>query len=106
MPAASMPPETVGMPATLQPKPSPAFFLQASISFGVALSAVAIGIAYLPVDRWVRGFLAIGLLYAVTSSFTLAKCVRDQQEGNAVTSRVDQARLDKILSDHDPFTTA
>jgi hypothetical protein len=94
------------MPATVQPKPSPAFFLQAAISFGVAVVAVATGIAYLPVDRWVRGFLAIGLLYVVTSSFTLAKCVRDQQEVNAVSTRVDQARLDKILTDHDPFAAS
>lgn len=93
------------MPATPQPKPSPAFFLQAAVSFAVALVAVAAGIAYLPVHGWVRGFLAIGLLYVVTSSFTLAKCVRDQQDANAVASRVDQARLDKILTEHDPFGT-
>ena len=37
----------------------------------------------------------------VTSSFTLAKCIRDQQEATAVTSRVDQARLDKLLAEHD-----
>lgn len=92
------------MTATPQPRPSPAFFLQAGVSFAVALAAVAIGIAALPVDRWVRGFLAIGLLYVVTSSFTLAKCVRDQQEANAVASRVDQARLDRIITEHDPFT--
>lgn len=93
------------MTATAQPKPSAAFFLQAALSFGVALVAVGVGIAYLPVNGWVRGFLAIGLLYVVTSAFTLAKCVRDQQEAEAVTSRVDQARLDKILSEHDPFAT-
>jgi hypothetical protein len=93
------------MTGTAQPRPSSAFFLQAGISFGVALVAVATGIAYLPVDRWMRAFLAIGLLYVVTSSFTLAKCVRDQQEAAAVASRVDQARLDKILSEHDPFAT-
>jgi hypothetical protein len=93
------------MTATTQPKPSPAFFLQAALSFGIALVAVSTGIAYLPVNGWVRAFLAVGLLYVVTSSFTLAKCVRDHQEATAVTSRVDQARLDKILSEHDPFAT-
>ena len=57
-----------------------AFFAQAAISFGVAAVAVGIGITYLPVDRWIRGFLAIGALFLVSSSFTLAKCVRDHQE--------------------------
>lgn len=57
-----------------------AFFAQAAISFGVAAVAVGMGITYLPVDRWIRGFLAIGALFLVSSSFTLAKCVRDHQE--------------------------
>ena len=80
-----------------------AFFVQAALSFGLALAAVTGGIVYLPVDGWVRGFLALGMLYLVTSTFTLAKCVRDRQEETSVVSRVDQARLDKLLAEHDPF---
>ena len=52
-------------------------------------------------SRWIRGFFALGLLYVVTSSFTLAKCVRDRQEETALVSRVDQARLDKLLTEQD-----
>jgi hypothetical protein len=77
-----------------------AFFAQAVISFGVAIVAVAAGLAYLPVNGWVRGFLALGLLYTVTSAFTLAKCIRDRQEDTYLVSRVDQARLDKLLAEH------
>ena len=91
------------MTSTTQSRPSSAFFVQAGLSFGVAVVGVSLGIAYLPVDGWMRGFLALGLLYVVTSSFTLAKCVRDQQEAAAVASRVDQARLDKLIAEHDPF---
>jgi hypothetical protein len=68
-------------------------------------TAVTVGIAYLPVDGWIRGFLALGMLYLVTSAFTLAKCVRDRQDETSVVSRVDQARLDKLLAEHDPFNT-
>ncbi|RYE77959.1 MAG: hypothetical protein EOO74_06065, partial [Myxococcales bacterium] len=78
-------------------------FIQAGISFAVALLAVIVGILYLPVDPWIRAFLALGSLFLVTSSFTLAKCVRDNQENNAVYARLDQARVDKLLSEHDPF---
>lgn len=80
-----------------------AFYAQAAVSFAVALVSVAIGIARLPMDAWQRGFLAIGLVFLVSSTFTLAKCVRDRQETQEVTHRVDQARIDKILSEHDPF---
>lgn len=80
-----------------------AYFLQAGLSFAISLAAVAIGIAYMPMGTWERGFLAIGMLFLVSSSFTLAKCVRDRQEVSQVTSRVDKARLDKLLNEHDPF---
>jgi hypothetical protein len=83
-----------------------AFFVQAVISFAVSSTAVAVGVAYLPVSAWVRAFLAMGLLYVITSTFTLAKCVRDKQENQAITNRVDQARLDKLLAEHDPYATA
>jgi hypothetical protein len=80
-----------------------AFFIQSALSFGVAIVGMGIGIAYLPVNAWMRAFLALGMLYTVTSAFTLAKVIRDQQESAAVVQRVDQARLDRILTEHDPF---
>lgn len=80
-----------------------AYAAQAALSFGLALGAMVMGVAYLPVGGWVRAFLGVGLLYVVTSSFTLAKVVRDRQEVGQMVSRVDQARLDKLLAEHDPF---
>jgi hypothetical protein len=87
----------------MQPKTTNAYYLQAVLSFGVASAALVIGIAYLPVNPWMRGFLAVGLLYEITSAFTLAKVIRDRQEVGEISSRVDQARLDKLLAEHDPF---
>jgi hypothetical protein len=89
------------MSTPLRPHTTAAFYAQASISFGVSMVASAIGIAYLPLGAWPRAFLGLGLLYTVTSAFTLAKCVRDRQEETEVVSRVDQARLDKLLSEQD-----
>jgi hypothetical protein len=42
-------------------------------------------------------------LFTVSSAFTLAKCVRDRQEESYLSSRVDRARVDRLLSEHDPF---
>ncbi len=80
-----------------------AFFAQAVVSFAIAGITVVVGIVFLPVDPWVRAFLGIGVLYTVSSAFTLAKCVRDRQEEESVASRVDRARVDKLLAEHDPF---
>ena len=85
------------MNLNLPSKNTTAFFAQAGISFAAASIAVGIGITYLPVDRWIRGFLAIGCLFLVSSAFTLAKCVRDHQDSQAFS----QANLARLLVDHE-----
>ncbi|MEV1176205.1 YiaA/YiaB family inner membrane protein [Nonomuraea sp. NPDC049784] len=91
------------MTKPIQPTQTTAFYVQAILSFAVSLSSVVIALIYLPVEGWVRAFLGLGLLYVVTSTVTLCKVVRDRQEQSVVTNRVDQARLDKLLAEHDPF---
>ncbi|MEB4210200.1 hypothetical protein [Mycobacterium sp. 94-17] len=38
----------------------------------------------------------------VSSAFTLAKVIRDQQEAVTVRVRLDEARIEKLLADCDP----
>lgn len=80
-----------------------AYYAQAALSFGLALFAVTVGVYQLEASAWVRAFLAVSVLYLTTSAFTLAKVVRDRQEAGQIVSRVDQARLEKLLAEHDPF---
>ena len=96
------------MPSTLatNAKNTTAFAAQAAISFGAALFAMLVAVYFMDADPWVKGFLALGTLYLTTSCFTLAKVVRDMQEDTTVMHRLDQARLDKALSQHDPFRSA
>jgi hypothetical protein len=77
------------MNAFLQLKGTTAFFVQAMISFAISMTAVAVGIIYLPAPIWIRAFLALSVLYVITSSFTLAKCVRDRQEADAALNQMD-----------------
>jgi hypothetical protein len=55
------------------------------------------------VGGWIRAFRGLGPAYVVTSGFTLAKTIRDAREVGAVVRRVDQASIDKLLDEHDPF---
>jgi hypothetical protein len=91
------------MTAPVTRKSTAAYVVQAWLSFAISVSAMVLAVLYLPVGPWIRAFLGLGLLYVVTSSITLAKVVRDQHEVTEVVSRVDQARLDKLLAEHDPF---
>ena len=93
----------LGMDTTSTSKNTNAFFLQAGISFAVALLTMIFAVLYLPVDSWIRAFLGLGIMYLTTSTFTLAKCVRDAQENQTVYARLDQARVERILAEHDQF---
>ena len=84
-------------------KNTTAFFAQSALAFGIALLTMMVAIFYLPGDPWPKAFLALGTLFLTTSSFSLAKCVRDAQETQYVVSRLDQARVDRILAEHDPW---
>lgn len=90
-----------------KPEPSPdhsaAWVFQTKVSFVVSLTGLILGIAYLPVEPWVRAYLALGSLYAITSAISLSKTLRDEHESRRVLSRVDEVRLERLLAEHDPF---
>ncbi|GAA2039155.1 hypothetical protein GCM10009839_46260 [Catenulispora yoronensis] len=91
------------MSTPLATRNTAAYYFQAVASFIASTGATTIGIAYLPVNAWERAFLALGLLYTITSAITLSKVVRDKQEEAHLVGRVDRARLDKLLTEHNPF---
>ncbi|MFI6362656.1 YiaA/YiaB family inner membrane protein [Nocardia sp. NPDC050630] len=86
-----------------RPKTSSAFLAQAAIAFGVSFFGTGVGIFYLPLDIAQRGFLGMSVLFLVSSAFTLAKVVRDQQESASIGRRLDEARMEKLIAEHDPF---
>lgn len=88
---------------TIRPKDTSAWILQCWVSFILAVSATTLGIIYLPVDIWVKGFMGMGLTFSVGSSFTLAKTVRDNHEADRMVARIDEARVEKILAEHHPL---
>jgi hypothetical protein len=63
-----------------------AWIFQVWISFALASVTTVIGICYLPLDIWHRGFLALGFFFSVASSFTLAKTIRDNQDAPSTKS--------------------
>ena len=87
-------------------KNTTAFAAQAAISFGASLFAMLVAIYFMDTDPWIKSFLALGTLYLTTSTFTLAKVVRDMQEDNTVIHRLDMARLERMMAQHDPYKSA
>ena len=83
-----------------------AWVAQTWISFIVSVAVTGLGVYCLPVDPWVKGFMAMGILFTVGSTFSLAKTVRDQHESQRLVKRIDDARVSKYISEHDPLREA
>jgi len=83
---------------------SAAWIIQSWISFTVSITATMIGILYLPMDNnWIKGYFGMGLLFSVGSTISLSKTLRDVHESNKFINRIDEAKLERLLADYDPF---
>ena len=60
--------------------------MQVWISFAIAVSLCAIGLAYLPGQDLDRAFMVMGYFFCLSAAFVLAKFVRDNEK----TSTVDR----------------
>ncbi|AFZ60895.1 hypothetical protein H6G54_22815 [Anabaena cylindrica FACHB-243] len=84
-------------------KDSNAWIIQTWAAFMMSIFMTGFGIVNLPVDNWVKGFMGMGLAFSIGSTFTLAKTTRDLHESRRLTSRIDEAKVEKLLSQHDPL---
>ncbi len=76
---------------------TPAWRMQVWLAFGLALFLTTVGVWYLPVDAWMKGYLGLGLYFTVSSAFTLAKTIRDQHEGEKITAKIAGAKAERVL---------
>lgn len=82
---------------------SSAWITQTWLSFAISVGITSIGIWFLPVEIWTKAFMAMGLLFSVGSTFSLAKTVRDQHEAERLHKRIDEARVSKYIAEYDPL---
>ncbi|MDJ0731851.1 MAG: YiaA/YiaB family inner membrane protein [Crocosphaera sp.] len=79
---------------------SAAWVIQTWLSFILAVSTTSIGILYLPVNNWIKAFMGMGLTFTIGSTISLTKTQRDLHERKKIVSRVDEAKVEKLLSEH------
>ena len=59
--------------------------MQVWLSFGLAVLASGIGVLLLPGQELDRAFLAIGCFFCLFTSFSVAKTIRDNRDGQVDT---------------------
>lgn len=80
---------------------SPGWIWFVKISFGIALAALAVAIVFLPTNVWIKGYLAMGSMFAVATSFILSKTMRDEFEARKIVHQLSEARAERMLRDVD-----
>jgi hypothetical protein len=95
------------MEQPLRQQDTHAWIIQVWAFFVIAVLAMGYSIISLPTDRpidnWMKGQLGITFLFSVSSTFTLAKTIRDNHEATRLVARIDEARVEKILTEHHPL---
>lgn len=71
------------------------------IAFALSVGLMVLGILNLPVEVWVRGYLAMGLFFTVSSTITLCKTSRDNHEARKMVNRISEAKTEKLLHEYD-----
>ncbi|MFE1600221.1 YiaA/YiaB family inner membrane protein [Methylobacterium sp. ID0610] len=66
-------------------------------SFLGSATMVGGGILFLPLDLWIKGYLAMGVVMLVQSCITMVKTVRDVHESKRMLNRIEDARAERLL---------
>ena len=67
------------------------------VSFAASAFMVAIGVFFLPLDLWIKGYLAMGIIMLVQSCITLTKTIRDMHESGRLVNRIEDAKAERLL---------
>jgi hypothetical protein len=66
-------------------------------SFIGAVLMVAGGIILMPLDIWIKGYFAMGIVMLIQSCITMTKTIRDVHEGSKLVNRIEDAKAERLL---------
>ena len=66
-------------------------------SFLGSAAMVGLGILFMPMDIWIKGYLAMASLFLTGTTFTLAKTLRDEHEAKRLINKIEDAATERVL---------
>lgn len=66
-------------------------------SFAASAFLVAVGVFFLPIDLWMKGYLTMGIVMLVQTCVTLTKTIRDNYESGKFVNRIEDAKAERLL---------
>ena len=85
---------------------SPSWIFFVKINFAIAMGAMFVAIVLSPIEAVIQGFLGMGTLYLVASTFTFSKTVRDEFEAQKLINKLAEARAEKLLKEYERESAA
>ncbi len=76
---------------------SSAFITFSYVSFAASAFLVALGVFFMPIDLWMKGYLTMGIVMLVQTCVTLTKTLRDRHESGKLVNRIEDARAERLL---------
>ena len=76
---------------------SGAFVTFSYVSFSASAFLVALGVFFMPIDLWMKGYLTMGIVMLVQTCVTLTKTLRDRHESSKLVNRFEDARAARLL---------
>ena len=70
-------------------------------AFVGSLAMVALGILFLPLEIWIKGYFAMGVAMLVQSCITVTKTIRDVHESRRLVNRIEDAKTERLLMEID-----
>jgi len=74
-------------------------------SFIGSVLMVGAGVALMPLDMWVKGYFAMGILMIIQSCITMTKTIRDLHESSKLVNRIEDAKAERLLMGIDQGTS-
>ena len=76
---------------------SGAFVTFSYVSFAASAFLVALGVFFMPIDLWMKGYLTMGIVMLVQTCVTLTKTIRDNYESGKFVNRIEDAKAERLL---------
>ena len=70
-------------------------------AFVGSLAMMALGILFLPLEIWIKGYFAMGVAMLVQSCITVTKTIRDVHESRRLVNRIEDAKTERLLMEID-----
>ena len=76
---------------------SSAFVTFSYVSFAASAFLVALGVFFMPIDLWMKGYLTMGIVMLIQTCVALTKTVRDNHESSRLVNRIEDAKAERLL---------